>query len=234
MLGAPEEKGLGVMGIALRRMALLAVIALTPAMAPAQAPAAGAEIPYAALHAALAPAVTAAGNPRLLAIKVVESKLGVPPERIRIVIKARGGDRVFTPRPDGSMDFPLDESLLAENPLVTTNQPKGTLSLSVTLALRPPEGARMARAEIEKALADIESALGPAGQAALEARIRGVEVRFPAGAHGSLTLRDEEGERLFMADASGRVILMRETDLAGAGDVEFSQRPILILPYLDR
>lgn len=234
MLGAPEEKVLGVIGKVLRRMALLTVIGLTPIAASAQAPAAGAEIPYAALHAALAPAVTATGNPRLQAIKVVESKLGVPPERIRIVIKARGGDRVFTPRPDGSMDFPLDESLLAENPLVTTNQPKGSLSLSVTLALRPPPGARMPLAEIDKALADIESALAPAGQAALDGRIRGVEVRFPAGAHASLTLRDHEGERLFMADAAGRVILMRDTDLAGAGEVEFSQRPTLILPYLDR
>jgi hypothetical protein len=131
------------------------------------------------------------------------------------------------------VNFPLNASLLAENPLGVTNQPKGSLTLSVTLGLKLPTSTRVPVGELNAALAEADQLLAR-GVGGLDGHVRGVELRFEPGANASLTLRGRS-ERLLMADHAGRIVLMRDGDLnEAAAVIELNRLPMQVLPYLTR
>lgn len=191
--------------------------------------------PYNVLYDVLAPARAIRSYDRLLAIERVESKLpGVGATDIRITIRAKNGAIPVPVGTDGSVDFPTADALLAENPLVETNQPKGSLALTVNVALRVPEALQVPWADLVAALkqADDLFAKAPAGRPAQQ--IRGVEIHFAPGAPASVTVAGKS-ERLLKADALGRIVLIRDTVADGERPtLVFSQRPILLLPYVDK
>lgn len=190
------------------------------------------ETPYAVLYGVLEPSRRIAAYPRLRALQSIQSQnRNVTPASIRLEIMSRTGVMVVPVRTDGGLEFPLEEALLRENPIVVSNQPKGTLSLAVTLALAPPATARIPVAELAAALSDVDRLLrelpGQPNRA-----VRGVEFRFDPRAEARVTLRGAS-ERLLQADAGGRVVLMRDTDLGAESiEVEISQPPLLVLPHL--
>lgn len=211
------------------RMLFLALLAL-PAAA-AEPPSA---TPYAALYGALAPAREMAGFDRLVPLQKLESKLdGVPPAAIRLSIRARAGAIDVKPAADGSFQFPMDEALLAENPPVVSNQPKGSVTISVMPALRLPASRTWAIADIRAALAQVEQLVARQPVAGAGSKVRGAELRFAAGSDASVTVRGET-ERLLMADDEGRVLLMLDGDLADAREIELSRTPEVALPWLGR
>ncbi|MFO0030237.1 MAG: hypothetical protein ACK558_15575, partial [Pseudomonadota bacterium] len=64
--------------------------------------------------------------------------------------------------------------------------------------------------------------------------VRGLELRFPPAAGASATLRGRS-ERLLLADGDGRIVLVRERDLVdGTREVELSQPPLEVVPWLAR
>jgi hypothetical protein len=211
------------------RLLLLAALAL-----PAAAAEPGNATPYAALYGALAPAREMAAYDRLLAVQRIESKRdGVAPTAIRLTIQARAGAIAIRPAPDGSIAFPMDDALLAENPPVVTNQPKGSLTLSVMPALKLPPTQRWLVADIRAALAQVEDLLARSPVEGAAAKVRGAELQFAPGSDASVTVRGDS-ERLLVADAQGRVLLVLDGDLAGAREVELSHAPALALPWLGR
>lgn len=212
-------------------LVVLATGATTRAATP-DAPATG-DVPYSVLYHALEPTLAMRRYPRLAAIQRVESKLpGVDPASIRIRIGDGASVVVVPVARDGAMEFPLDAALLAANPSVRTNQPAGSLTLSVTLALRVPEGARIPAAAIREALAEADALMASGVAGAGPQRARGAEFRFARGAAASLSLRGPV-ERLLVADREGRIVLMRDPDLqAPAGQLEFSTAPLLVLPWM--
>jgi hypothetical protein len=220
-----------------RGLGLCLLLAATgPVAQPAasDSPATG-DVPYSVLYGALEPTLAMRRYPRLAAIQRVESKLpGVDPASIRIRI-GDGANVVVVPiARDGEMEFPLDAALLAANPAVRTNQPAGSLTLSVTLALRVPEGARIPVAAIREALAEADALMASGVAGAGPQRARGAEFRFARGAAASLSLRGAV-ERVLVADREGRIVLMRDPDLqAPAGMLEFSTAPLLVLPWMGR
>lgn len=212
----------------------LAATGLTSRSAASDAVATG-DVPYAVLYRALEPTLAMRRYPRLAAIQRVESKLpGVDPASILIRI-GDGASLVAVPvAHDGAMEFPLDAALLAANPAVRTNQPAGSLTLSVTLALRVPEGARIPVDAIRAALAQADALMAAGVAGAGPQRARGAEFRFARGAAASLSLHGE-AERVLVADREGRIVLMRDPDLqAPAGLLEFSTAPLLVLPWMGR
>ena len=192
-----------------------------------------AEVEYAALHRTLEPARATAGFARLRAVQRIESKLpGVEPAAITIAIRGRAG-RVEVPiAADGTLALPVDAATLAENPVVETNQPAGSLTLTVSIELSKPRSSRIACAEIEAALADADRLLEQQGS---DARVRGVEFVLPADA-GAVTLRGgDDGERVLVPDAEGRVIVMRDPELRTLyREIELPATPLRVLPFLDR
>jgi hypothetical protein len=209
-------------------LALLAVAGVAVADA-------GDGTPYAALYRVLAAAREVESEPLLRAVQRIESKRpGVRPDQIEVVIAARAGRIVVPIGVDGSAAFPLRDDLLAENPTVHTNQPRGSLTLSVTLALPTPPSTHVPVPELLAALAAVDAWLQRQAQpgAPPPAHATGVEFRFPRGAPAQVTVRGAS-ERLLVADADGRIVLMREPDLrAGATEIELSQRPLEVLPWM--
>jgi hypothetical protein len=209
---------------------VLALLYSVVAAAQAQSPG----TPYAVLYQVLASSQEIARYDRLVAIQRIESKLGnVSPDLIVVEIRARAGTLRVRPTHDGSVNFPLNASLLAENPLVVTNQPKGSLTLSVTLGLKLPTSTRVPVGELNAALAEADQLLAR-GVSGLDGHVRGVELRFEPGANASLTLRGRS-ERLLMADHAGRIVLMHDGDLnEAAAVIELNRLPMQVLPYLTR
>jgi hypothetical protein len=191
--------------------------------------------PYAVLYRALSPALEVEGDPRLRAVQRIESKLdGVRPQDIEVTIDARAGAIRVPVAADGRAAFPLRDDLLAENPPVRSNQPRGSLTVSVTLALAPPSATWVPVDELRAALEAAEQWLSrkAAAEGLPPPAVRGVELRFPPAAGASATLRGAS-ERLLVADAEGRIVLVRDGDLAdGTRAVDLSQLPLEVLPWV--
>ncbi|MFN7550580.1 MAG: hypothetical protein ACK59M_14330 [Pseudomonadota bacterium] len=196
-----------------------------------------ASTPYAVLHAALSPALEVEGDPHLRAVQKIESKLAnVAPRDIEVTIDARGGPIRVPVAADGRVAFPLRDDLLAENPPVRSNQPRGSLTVSVTLALASPRSTRVPVGEFSAALdaADAWLSRKAAAEGVAPPVVRGLELRFPPAAGASATLRGRS-ERLLLADGDGRIVLVRERDLVdGTREVELSQPPLEVVPWLAR
>ena len=190
-----------------------------------------AEVPYATLHGVLGAVKSVQPYPHLRAVQRIESKSAdVSPKAIRLSIRTAAGEVAVPISADGRLEFPLKAELLAENPVVVTNQPAGSLTLSVSIELPPPDRAEWPAAELREALeqADAFFAASPEHDGR---HVRGVEFRFDAG-DGSVTVRGDT-ERLLVPDADGRVLLMREGDLANARDVALGAKPVRVLPFLE-
>ncbi|MGD9584797.1 MAG: hypothetical protein AB7V26_14165 [Lysobacterales bacterium] len=214
------------------RSLVVVVLALSGALSGA-APEPGA-IPYAALYQALRPVLELRGYDRLLASATVQSKLpGVQAASIRLVIHRRGGPQPVNVAADGSFDFPLTGELLEENPMVTSNQPRGSLTLAVTLSLRPVSGLRISYGELAAGIDQARAALA-SDPARVGTGIRGVELRFPPG-HMATVVLSGRSERLLMADAGGVVIINDSQEWRSSDtEVVFSEPPAKILPLLDQ
>jgi hypothetical protein len=216
--------------VALRRLLCAAALLLVASGLAAQAPG---STPYATLYKALEPALEVRRFDRLEARANVQSKHGlIRPEQIRMEIRSGRGIRRLKVEPNGDLDFPLDDQLLSENPLVVSNQPKGSLTLAVTIMLRPFPTLRVPYREISVALAQVRQVIAQdPNQAGVQ--VRGVEVNFPPGRNATLAVRGRS-EQLLMADASGRVLLTDADEWQRPDvEVEFSEAPLRIIPYLD-
>jgi hypothetical protein len=190
----------------------------------------GGRVPYSTLYQALSPAREVEDHPRLRAVQRIESKLpGVTPQQIAVRIHARSGVIAVPIAADGAARFPLRDDLLAENPPVSSNQPKGSITLSVTMALRVPETTRLSAADLRAALADVDAWLTRQGGGGPPTR--GVEFRFPPGSGASLTVRGDT-ERFLLADDAGRIVVVRDPDLDTATALELSRPAVEVLPWI--
>ena len=214
-----------------KSLALLAL--LIPLVAAADDSAAGAT-PYLALYQVLAPARSIRAYDRLVAVERVQSKSpDVRAQDIRITIRARRGAIAVPVAADGSVDFPADENLQTENPPVETNQPKGSLMLSVHAALRLPDALEMPWSEVEAGLRQAEELFAKTpGGSAEGAKPRGVEILFAPGESASVTLTGKS-ERLLQADADGRILVTRDMVVESEQPrLKFSRRARRMLPYV--
>jgi hypothetical protein len=157
----------------------------------------------------------------------------VRPEDIRIVIHAKGGAITVPVAAGGEVKFPVTDALREENPPVETNQPKGSLALIVSVALRDGVRMRVPWSDIEAGLADVKAFYAESSSAAAPA-ISGVEAHFSPGSSAMLTI-EGKGERLLMADPAGRIVVTRDMALENAAtELVFSRAPDFVLPYSDQ
>jgi hypothetical protein len=217
---------------AMKALFLFVLIALAPAVAADEAVS---TTPYMALYQVLTPARVIGSYDRLVAIERIQSKLGnVPPSDIRVVIRAKAGAIPVPIAADGRVNFPTSDALRDENPPVETNQPKGSLALTVIVALGGAERLRLPWTDVEAGLEQVKKFYAdnvPSGTTA--PTVRGIEVHFKPGSAATLTI-EGRSERLLMADAAGRIVVT--TDMAIDKEkptLAFSRAPDFIMPYTD-
>jgi hypothetical protein len=205
------------------------VVLLHPAIALAQGRAA-----YADLYRVLEAGQVLAKYPRLAAVQRITSRRAeVRPEQIEVIIEARSGAIRVPIAADGRAEFPLRPDLLAENPSVRSNQPQGTLSVTVSFELKPPAATAVPYVELSAALDEAERALAELGAGGERARVAGIEFRFPPGVEGRMVVVLPDREDLYLSDPQGSVVLKRLPGDGRQALVQFDPLPIQALPLLE-
>ncbi|HRP35228.1 MAG TPA: hypothetical protein PLI48_05015 [Gammaproteobacteria bacterium] len=190
-----------------RRMLGAAVAAVTLIGGLAVAADAWREIPYSRLHEAFT-TIQPLDDARYIQLRhtVGRADADTADEPLRLVIASASGDIEVPVDTDGTVDFPLSQALLEEDPPVRTNAPEGGLSVGMTIDISAPPTERFPYA----LLADIEDEYSrmvrKQGLMArmLAPRPAGLEVRFAAGEPGTATVGGRNG-RVFQADDQGRL-----------------------------
>ncbi|MBK7146046.1 MAG: hypothetical protein IPH76_12900 [Xanthomonadales bacterium] len=189
-------------------------------------------VPYAALYESLRPALEISSHDRLRALtRIVSKQTSVSPAQIRLEIRARDGVRRIAVGSDGDFEFPLDARLRDENPPVVSNQPKGSLTLSVAIVLKAPATTRFPYGEIARGVDQMRAVVAAdGGGAALH--VAAVELWFDPRAQAQLNVSGRI-ERLLMADHLGRIVLDDSAELREAGVMlALSVPPRRIVPML--
>ncbi len=114
----------------------------------------------------------------------IASSIGTAPEKIRLVIDSREGAIPLLVDDQGFFEVPNTLDLLAENPLVVTNQPRGTLNISVSLEVPPFDPP-----EIEDGKVPYRELFGPLIE--LQEVVRKVNPTFGLPGNGQLALSIE-------------------------------------------
>jgi len=187
-------------------------------------------VPYAALYESLRPALEISSHDHLRArTRIVSKRSDVTPAQIRLEIRARDGVRRIAVGSDGDFEFPLDARLRDENPPVVSNQPKGSLTLSVAIVLKAPAATRFPYREIARGIDQMRSVVAADGTAL---QVAGVELWFDPRAQAQLNVSGRI-ERLLMADHLGRIVLDDSAELREAGVMlALSVPPRRIVPML--
>lgn len=189
---------------------------------------------YRALYQALSPSLKLSGYSRLRPVQRIVSKdPAVSPSEIRVRIDAGRGPIELTPAADGRVDFPMSEALLAENPPVRSNQPRGSLSVSVSFEIELGEGDGLPYAVLAEGIDQAQQALTEVEPGLAGHRVAGIEFSFPPGSDARVQIVDPRLEALLIADRQGHVRLRNDPRLRESGaSVRWSPRPLRAVPYL--
>lgn len=189
--------------------------------------------PYASLYRALEPGLKLDRYDRLLAVQRIQSKLAeVQPGTITVRILAQSGAIDVPIGADGRMRFPLTRELLTENPVVESNQPSGSLSLSVSFEVAPPASSTLAYTDFLDSVRQAQDALRQLDGPYAKAEVVGLEFRM-GEPDASATVECPDSEDLLRADQKGRIVVRIDPRLPPADTtIHFSAAPRQAFPNL--
>ena len=195
-----------------RRCLQLLLLSLVCSFTLAQTPV---QVRYASLYRALEPGLVIAKFDRLMAHQRIVSRLSeVSPSQIEVRILAASGVILVKVAQDGSVNFPMTPELLAENPIVESNQAKGSLSLSATMEIKLGQDKVVAYADIYASAMQAQQAIAALGPAMAGRRVRSIEFEFERSQGARAELIDTKTEELLLADRQGLLILRIDEALA--------------------
>jgi hypothetical protein len=196
--------------------------------------ASAAEVPYAMLYQSLEPSIAIAKYPKLHATQRIVSRMPeIKPQQINVQILARAGV-INVPIDDlGRAQFPLTKALLAENPMVRSNQPKGSLSVSATMELALAGKLRMSYQELIDAVREAEQAVSELS--AMQGRkIQTIEFEFAPSDNAQLQLNDDRSEEILMADQRGLIrVRIDLRKLKSKAEIVISAKSRAVRPQLE-
>lgn len=168
---------------------------------------------------------------------LVRAKIGVPdksvaPKDLVFTIANASGPLTMKPAEDGTLTFPSDPTLKAQNPKVTANVPKETkLALSLELQIRLRDPRSFPYADIDTALKQANAlAAEQAGALAWFApEAKGARIRCGAGCTATVA----DGRPAIRADKNGDVVVPIDAKLrATNSSITLSQPAITAWPIL--
>ncbi len=167
-------------------------------------------------------------------VSVASRQSGISPKQITLTIQSKSGNVAIPINAAGELgNFPRTPALRAENPTVVTNQPKGTLALTVAIGLVPPEANAVPAARLTSVLAELNKFIK--AQTGLMSfvvpKLQNVIFEFPAATKATVTISGAGAERVLKADETGHVPIKDLADLSRANaQFTFSERPNRITP----
>jgi len=189
------------------------------------------DVPYRSLHEAIT-AVKPLDDARFIVMKhtLKLSADHMSIEDLRMIVGASGGDLEVEIRPDGSMDFPVSDALLQENPPVRVNAPAGGLSLSLTIDISAPPARRFSYGLLTEMSDEYDRMVRRQGLMARMAAPKpsGLEIRFAPGEPATAAVGGRH-QAAFEADENGRLrIPSRRQWRSENPEVQLSRDPELI------
>jgi hypothetical protein len=167
--------------------------------------------------------------------QVASKNKDIKPSAITMTIKSATGDLPIRIGPEGDLlEFPQNEALRKENPPIETNQPKGSLVLTLNLGLPVPATTAFPYDRFVEGLAEGNRvAKAHAGElAAVAPNLKVVIFVFPKSSAGTATVEigARAGKKLLTADASSQVKILIDQKLSAENpEVKLSERPTRIL-----
>jgi hypothetical protein len=164
-------------------------------------------IPYETLHGVFARVSRmTAGKYFRLETRFASNDPAVPTADARLVIKAKAGDIPVPIAPDGLVNFPVRDDLLAENPPILTNVGEGQLQLHVSMRVEAPAAQRFEYALMAAMQDEYDGTIGkqPFTVRMMAPDLEGLLIAYPAGTAATATIEAAKPET-FTADADGNI-----------------------------
>jgi hypothetical protein len=162
-------------------------------------------------------------------IRMKSSLTNVHNSDLRVYVDSKEGKLPVTLDTNGIFSIPMRDSLLAENPPIIVNQPKGTMELAWYVGLVEPEkptnGIRYGT--MMRPLKDLE-AIRAQMVPGVVSSVRGMIFYFPDDvAEAAIVIHAKNGDRTYKTDASHTVIIPWEQTLLEENPViNFSSPPL--------
>jgi hypothetical protein len=161
-------------------------------------------------------------------VKVDPKAPGAKPQDVVFTIEAKSGPIRLSPGPDGLIELPLTDKLCTENPDFTTNQPKGTVSLGISIDPAIPPLRTLDYRLLESLRHEWDDAIARQNliYRAMAPSSKAYQVLFEPGKGGSAEVRLPSGVRKLAADAKGELrIPFEESWIAANPTIELSEVP---------
>lgn len=186
------------------------------------------DVPYDRIHEALT-TVKALPDARYIRFsqRVVVPEEAMRLADLRMVVAAAEGDIEVPIEADGSLDFPISDALLEENPPVRVNAPEGQLGITMEFEISAPPAQSFPYALLEEITDEYDRFIRLQGLMARMAAPKpvGLEVRFPPGEPAAATVRGRDVTTI-EADSEGRLVIPRERKWRGEeAEIELSRMP---------
>lgn len=144
-----------------------------------------------------------------------------------VYIDAKSGKISVKIGPDGNFSVPMSNDLLAENPWIITNQPRGTMKLDWFVGLVVRHLANSIRyrplMQVVRDCGDVRERMRQVFPGATKATVSGLKLTFsPAGTSATAVIHSERGDRKLEAGAKGELTIALEPDL-------FEENPLVTL-----
>jgi hypothetical protein len=158
----------------------------------------------------------------------VQPKEPVKPQDVTFTIAAKAGPILVTPGPEGTLQFPFSDALCAENPDISINQPKGTVSLNISIDPRLPPARTVDYRLLESLRHEWDEAIS---RQSLMWRVmapgaKAYEIAFAPGSGASAEIRLPQGPRRLAADDKGIVrIPFEDAWIAANPTIVLSETP---------
>lgn len=168
------------------------------------------------------------------------SRNGVPLEQISLVLQLKKGGLALPIDDKGHFSVPFSDELLEENPLMVSNQPRGSLSLKFTLAvpemgkIEPPKviDGKVKYQAVFQSLVQFQQAMKKVDQRFGEEGAQQLAVQCVTGGK-AITIHQKFGSRTLNAGDDGAVWLLYDArlfqenpDISVPEGTEFNLRPV--------
>jgi len=159
----------------------------------------------------------------------VQPKEPLKPQDVTFTIAAKAGPILVTPGPEGTIELPFSDSLCAENPDISINQPAGTVSLGISIDPRLPPARTLDYRLLESLRREWDEAISRQSLVwrLMAPSAKAYEIAFAPGSGASAEIRLPQGTRRLVADEKGIVRIPFE-------DAWIAANPAIVLSEMPR
>jgi hypothetical protein len=159
-----------------------------------------------------------------IVLRIRSTQPEVTPGDVRVYIDSKDGAIPVKLDGEGNFSVPIRDSLVAENPWLIVNQPKGTMKLEWNVGIvgiHPTNG--MHYRELMQPLVEVQSIAQEMAQGGSKLSIRGLKLVFAKDKETTVVIHSKHGDRVFKTSLNHSLIVPMEKAL-------MDEDPQIVLP----